>query len=117
MTIDIQVHNQRKNPDVDEFAASRMERVARLFASRLQGLRCNIVLQNQASRHPTKTCSIDATIKGHGVLHVHADAANPYEAVSKAAEKLIATLQRRFARQKSRRLHDENPNDDGIMWA
>lgn len=99
MTIDLQVINQRHNPQVEAFAFERFEKLSRRLSSRLVNIAVQIREASASKPHMKKRCSIDATIAAYGKLHVSATESNVYAAIHKAVNRLDSAIATRLSRR------------------
>lgn len=99
MTVDLQVINQRHNPQVEEFVFEKMQHVMDRFDRRVNAIQLHVHDDEGLGRHHEKSCSIDAKVPGAAPVHVSAHDPNVYSAVQKAIERLEAVLVKRVEKK------------------
>ncbi len=92
MKLTIDVHNERNNPEIEDFVHSRLEMVVGRFHERLGRIQVRLLDENAHKGGVDKTCNIDAAIVPRGKLHVHASESGIREAILKAIHRLEAVL-------------------------
>jgi len=93
MTMQINIHNKRKNRRVDNYIRDRLDLVVGRFAERIGHIDVHVIDENNGKGGEDKICTIDLKLTPRGQLHVRAKHLNLYSAIVKAvhrAEKVVA---------------------------
>jgi len=93
MTMQINIHNKRKNTRVDNYVYDRLELVVGRFADRIGHIDVHVFDENGTKGGEDKICTIDIKLTPRGQLHVRAKHLNLYSAIVKAvhrAETVVA---------------------------
>lgn len=88
MNLNIDIHNKRHNPAIDEYVRKRLELVVGRFHKRLGRIEVRLLDENSGKGGVDKTCNIDAALIPRGKLHVHATELDMHEAILKAVHRL-----------------------------
>lgn len=93
MTMQINIHNKRKNQRVNNYIYDRLELVVGRFAERIGHIDVHVIDENNMKGGEDKICTIDIKLTPRGQLHVRAKHDNLYRAIVKAvhrAETVVA---------------------------
>ncbi len=93
MTLQIDIHNKRKNTKLDSYVRERLDLVIGRFTDRIGHIEVYLIDENNNKGGEDKVCTIDVKLVPRGQLHVRAKQANLYTAALKAihrAETVIA---------------------------
>ena len=99
MSIDLQIVNQRQNPQVERFVFDQLNRLAERFDNRLANVQVRIQHDGQARHGGDKRCSIDTNLSTLGAVHVSAQDTNVYEAIHKAMQRLGKLIAKKTSRR------------------
>lgn len=112
MTMQINIHNKRKNPRVDTYIRDRLELVIGRFADRIGHIDVHVIDENKDKGGEDKICTIDIKLTPRGQLHVRAKHVNLYSAIVKAIHRAEVVVAK--AVDKGHRGHDVRHRHGGI---
>lgn len=98
MSIDLQVINQRQNPQVEKFVFDQLGRMASRFENRLASVEVRIQHAGRSKNGGEKRCTIDTNLTALGAIHVSAEDTNVYEAIHKAILRLSTLIGKKTAK-------------------
>ena len=98
MSIDLQVINQRQNPQVEKFVFDQLGRLASRFENRLANVEVRIQHAGQSKHGGEKRCTIDTNLATLGSVHVSAEDSNVYEAIHKAILRLTKLIGKKMSK-------------------
>jgi ribosome-associated translation inhibitor RaiA len=92
MTPDLHVIHKRDDPQVERYARERLNVAVGRFKDRLASIEVNLSDNRVSPGEVDKTCSIDARLIPHGMLHVQATERDFHEAIAMAVHRLEAVV-------------------------
>ena len=97
------IHNQRQNPQVEEFVREHLQVSFEKFADKISRIEVHLLDENgQKGGGDDKICTIDVKLSGMGLLHVRAKNDDIYSSILKAIQRADASIAKTLDRKSSK---------------